>query len=144
MLRAKRSVWCLGAKKILDWVKHNKTQYTQLNSIFWCFLLIWCNLIEFNLFWCKKIKIFVFCARIVLKWGWQNRYTVCILLIIHTRKHALLLVFGKGVISEFSYSLDNREDTNLTLNYISPCGRPSSIVPSPSLCLMLDELDNPN
>ena len=27
---------------------------------------------------------------------------------------------GKGVVSEFSYSLDNREDTNLTLNYISP------------------------
>ena len=51
---------------------------------------------------------------------------------------------GKGVISEFSYSLDNREDTNLTLNYISPCGHPSSIVSSPSLCLMLDELDNPN
>ena len=25
---------------------------------------------------------------------------------------------GKGVVSEFSYSLDNREDTNLTLNYI--------------------------
>jgi hypothetical protein len=24
-------------------------------------------------------------------------------------------LFGKGVISEFSYSLDNREDTNLTL-----------------------------
>ena len=29
-------------------------------------------------------------------------------------------LFGKGVISEFSYSLDNCEDTNLTLNYISP------------------------
>ena len=28
-------------------------------------------------------------------------------------------LFGKGVISEFSYSLDNREDTNLTLNYFS-------------------------
>ena len=25
-------------------------------------------------------------------------------------------LFGKGVISEFSYSLDNREDTNLTLS----------------------------
>ena len=25
-------------------------------------------------------------------------------------------LFGKGVISEFSYSLDNREDTNLTLD----------------------------
>ena len=24
-------------------------------------------------------------------------------------------LFGKGVVSEFSYSLDNREDTNLTL-----------------------------
>ena len=32
-----------------------------------CFLLLWCNLIEFNWFWCKKIKIFVFCARIKLK-----------------------------------------------------------------------------
>ena len=36
---------------------NTKTQYTQLNSIFWCFLLIWC----------KNIKIFVFCARIKLK-----------------------------------------------------------------------------
>ena len=26
-------------------------------------------------------------------------------------------LFGKGVISEFSYSLDNREDTNLTLSF---------------------------
>ena len=51
-------------------------------------------------------------------------------------------LFGKGVISEFSYSLDNREDTNLTPILLR--GRPSSIVLSPSLCLMLDELDNPN
>ncbi len=71
-------------------------------------------------------------------------------------------LFGKGVISEFSYSLDNREDTNLTLYELVSLpkwcwtfskflalqillrGRPSSIVLSPSLCLMLDELDNPN
>ena len=52
-------------------------------------------------------------------------------------------LIGKGVISEFSYSLDNREvhqpHTPILLR-----GRPSSIVLSPSLCLMLDELDNPN
>ena len=45
---------------------NTKTQYTQSNSIFWCFLLIWCNLIKFNLFWCKNIKIFVFCLFFVL------------------------------------------------------------------------------
>ena len=33
----------------------------------WCFLFVWCNFYRFNLFWCKKIKIFVFCARINLK-----------------------------------------------------------------------------
>ena len=34
-------------------------------------------------------------------------------------------LFGKGVISEFSYSLDNREDTNLTPN--SPTSLPIRI-----------------
>ena len=63
-----------------------------------CFLLIWCDLTEFNLFWCKNIKIFVF---------WLFFVLICVLkgltesrcgykiLIIPTRKHALLLVLVK-------------------------------------------------
>ena len=88
---AKRSVCrvcVLGAKKIPDWVKH-KTQSTQLNSIFWCFLLIWLNLTCFGV---KNIKIFVFCARIKLK-GVDTTEIGCRILIIPTRKHALLLVW---------------------------------------------------
>ena len=60
----------------------------------WCFLFVWCNFYRFNLFWCKNIKIFVFCARINLK-GVDTTEIGCRILIIPTRKHALLLVLVK-------------------------------------------------
>ena len=115
VLRAKRSVvfGVLGAKKILDWVKH-KTQYTQLNSIFWCFLLIWCNFYRFNLFLVWKYKnICVLCNNQAER-GWHHRNMTYNTNYTH-KKTCITSSAGKGVISEFSYSLDNCEDTNLTL-----------------------------
>ena len=49
---------------------------------------------DLTCFWCKNIKIFVFCARINLK-GVDTTEIGCRILIIPTRKHALLLVLVK-------------------------------------------------
>ena len=40
----------------------------------------------------------------------------CVKISLYPQENMHYFLFGKGVISEFSYSLDNREDTNLTLS----------------------------
>ena len=80
----------LGAKRIPDWVKHKNSIYSiKLNL--WCFLLIWCNLIEFNWFWCKKYKnicvLFVFRA----KRGWQHRNMLYTLNYTNKKIHVTLI-----------------------------------------------------